>query len=141
MHTPNASYVPFVAGQKRKDPSRSAEPICLDSASDTAAESGDDAAGHRSSTEGGPVRAVPAVGHYVQVSSSSPKPDYKDRIFRVFSVGKEASTLEYLDDQEPAKKPNIRNRFLLIPNSSAINLHEYENLNPFRCHPRHGVLV
>jgi hypothetical protein len=81
------------------------------------------------------------VGHYVQVSSSSPKPEYKDRIFRVFSVGKEASTLEYLDDQEPAKKPNIRNRFLLVPNSSAVNLHEYENLKVLRPSDAHWTHI
>ena len=84
-------------------------------------ESGDGVDDHRSSTEVGPVRADLIIGQYVQVGSSTAKPEYKKRIFRLSSVGKESSTLEYLDDFETTKRPNVRNHLLFVPNSSAVN--------------------
>ena len=104
FHTPvpaisPSSYVPYQAGEKRKGVASSS---IGDSSSDADSdmESVDGVDDHPSSAEAGPVKAELLVGQYVQVSSSSTKQEYKNCIFRISSVGKRSSDLEYLDDFE-----------------------------------------
>ena len=118
-------YVPYQACEKRKIVASSS---IVDSSSEADMESVDGVDDHPSSAEAGPVKAELLVGQYVQVSSSSTKQEYKNRIFRVSSVGKKSSHLEYLDDFEATKKPNVVNHLLFVPSSSAVNPNEYRNL-------------
>ena len=130
FHTPvpaisPPSYVPYQAGEKRKGVASSS---IADSSSDADMESVDGVDDHPSSAEAGPVKAELLVGQYVQVSSSSTKQEYKNRIFRISSVGIRSSHLEYLDDFETTKKPNVVNHLLFVPSSSPVYLNEYRNL-------------